>query len=250
MKKKISFVCNEESIDLYLQLLFKFMVARGNRKIRVGGDEYDFSLDLKDNEIDSISINDVSYGSLSSAQQRDFSVIRDEAFQKIAVDANADADVPEDDSDVAVDYDILKELDEVPEAEDETDVDDVSCLECGCYDVPKNMDKEGLCPNCSNEPVAVDGDNLSDYARGKARTELDEHIRMTRIFTAFDVTKKLRAGGVRCKHEDVKQLIHNSYLTGAMVDYRRSLVDVGTDIQPWLYCPISRDPSDYNHGDN
>ena len=69
---------------------------------------------------------------------------------------------------------------------------------------------------------------------------------MTRIFTAFDITKSVRKKGLNCKHDDVKQIVHDMYFIGGMNNYNRSLADVGTTVQPWLYCPDSRDPSEYD----
>ena len=45
MSKKISFACNEESVQLFLDILLKLDNARGDRKIRIGGSEFDFYAD-------------------------------------------------------------------------------------------------------------------------------------------------------------------------------------------------------------
>lgn len=145
--------------------------------------------------------------------QDEFAKIRAQAIQAIPIPAPANVLVADDTNDTS-----------------DTDTDD--------SDSDNDSDEDDQTTNLSND----DSDAV--------RRELADFMRMTRIFTAFDITKIVRKRGVRCKHDDVKQIVHSVYMSGGMSGYNRDLVDMGRDIQPWLYCPDSRDPSEYNHGDN
>ncbi len=229
--KKISFECEDESVELYVNIILKLQGVRGDRKIRIGGSEYDFYEDV-DGAVSRLCINDVEWHSLSSTEHREFAVMRSDM-----ISGRNKTSVVVDNSPV----------DTVPTSVVNGD-DEVACVGCGKYVSASKMDSEGLCPNCSDEEVTQC--NLSDWATQKIKDELNESLRMMRIFTAFDITKRVRKNKVRCKHDDVKQIVHNAYINGEMPNYDRSLIDVGTAIQPWLYCPVSRIVDDYNHGDN
>jgi hypothetical protein len=64
------------------------------------------------------------------------------------------------------------------------------------------------------------------------------------MFTAFDITKQLRANGTFI-HRNIKQIVHALYNHGEMQGYNRSLIDVGKNIRPFLYHPSSSDVSTY-----
>lgn len=230
MSKKISFMCNDEAVDLYISLIEKLQESSGDRKIRIGGSEYDFYSDI--DKAGGLLVDDTDYYSLSDFDQREFEVVRANfiASKATAVEIEDESELVDSDSDSV------------------EDDEEVACLQCGSYHPESTMDSEGLCCDCSDEEPETS--NLTNYAEQKVNAELSENIRMNRIFTAFDITKRIRTEGVKCKHEDVKQLVHNAFLNGEMDNYGRSLIDVGTAIQPWLYCPVTRSASEYNHGDN
>jgi hypothetical protein len=58
------------------------------------------------------------------------------------------------------------------------------------------------------------------------------------VFTAFDVTRELRAQGVRCFHDEVRRVVHGLYFAGGMPGYTRALRDVGGPAPAYLYYPI------------
>ena len=65
-------------------------------------------------------------------------------------------------------------------------------------------------------------------------------------FTAFDITKILRHGGIRVHHHVVSMEVRVLYSNHVMGDFRRTCVDVGTPIQPLLYHPDGSEPSGYD----
>jgi len=73
-----------------------------------------------------------------------------------------------------------------------------------------------------------------------ALTSIDE------MFTAFDVTRRVRAAGSTVRHFDVKRLVHSTYNNGNFpLEYERNLKSIG-NLSPFLYHPMSKDPEDYD----
>ena len=252
--KKMSVVCNDETVSLFIDIIEKLQNAKGDIKIRIGGSEYVFYKGV--DSFGGIAIDDIDYYSLPDADRNGFASMRSAAIAIWEATKDAVSD-PIDEDDVAKSAAIVDDADTMigieVEDDDEFDEGEIACLDCGSYHKVSKIDEEGLCPNCTEEDNEVTlpvPSNLSGYASQKVRAEIGESIRMNRIFTAFDITKKIRKDGVRYKHEDVKQLVHDSFLNGELTGYTRTLIDVGTAIQPWLYCPVTRDASEYNHGDN
>jgi hypothetical protein len=54
-------------------------------------------------------------------------------------------------------------------------------------------------------------------------------------FTAYDITKELRAMFVRCKHDDVKTVVHETFDNAGMAGYSRELRDLGGNGPAWYY---------------
>jgi len=233
---KVSFNCEEASVDLFVQVLSKLENIKGSRKIRIGGSEYTF---YGVDNVSDISVDDVLYCKMAAMDQRALSALRSRSIP-IAAPANVLAPITNTVASVADDSD----------TDDELEIDE-PCGDCGTYVSPKNLDSKGYCCDCSVEDTdSAPSTNLSTDDATAVRNELVDYTRMTRIFTAFDITRNIRRNGIRCNHEDVKQIVHNMYEVGGMSGYSRSLVDVGRNVRPWLYCPDSRDSSEYDHGDN
>lgn len=95
-----------------------------------------------------------------------------------------------------------------------------------------------------------------DDSQSKSNLEIDVDIIITDLcdgeglFTAYDITRELRAEGKKCRHSDVRNIVHNTYTSGEMLyDYTRSLIFVGHNHQAFVYHPKDVDPNVYN-GDN
>ena len=85
----------------------------------------------------------------------------------------------------------------------------------------------------------------------------DSVLEMTRednMFTAFDVTKIVRKTLGRSEkvfHNDVNGIVQGMFNGGQIFQkdntpYTRSLIDIGSTAQPWLYHPVSFDPTSYD----
>ena len=66
------------------------------------------------------------------------------------------------------------------------------------------------------------------------------------MFTAFDVTRRLRAKGEDVRHYEVKSVVHDFFARGQMgMDYDRTVRNVAGG-SPFIYHPDTKDPEDYN----
>lgn len=97
---------------------------------------------------------------------------------------------------------------------------------------------------------------MCDFATlQEIETVVLEKCQNAELFTAFDVTKAVRAKvgrSVNVPHNDVKQEVHNLFASGQMgSDYTRTLgnLPLASGIpQPWVYHPTTADPSSYGSG--
>jgi bifunctional DNA-binding transcriptional regulator/antitoxin component of YhaV-PrlF toxin-antitoxin module len=65
-------------------------------------------------------------------------------------------------------------------------------------------------------------------------------------FTAYDITLAARRKGVRERHDDIKQVVHDVYANSEMPSvYIRSIVNLTGGAQPFLYHPTWKSPRDY-----
>lgn len=68
-----------------------------------------------------------------------------------------------------------------------------------------------------------------------------------KLFTAFDVTNKLRESGVTCFHSDVKKEVHESFSgTDAPLDYTRTQMQMPNGKVAFVYHPSTIDASEYD----
>jgi bifunctional DNA-binding transcriptional regulator/antitoxin component of YhaV-PrlF toxin-antitoxin module len=97
---------------------------------------------------------------------------------------------------------------------------------------------------------------MCDFATlQEIETVVLEKCQNAELFTAFDVTKAVRAKvgrSVSVPHNDVKQEVHNLFASGQMgSDYTRTLgnLPLASGIpQPWVYHPTTVPASNYGSG--
>jgi hypothetical protein len=65
------------------------------------------------------------------------------------------------------------------------------------------------------------------------------------MFTAFDVTKFLRAGGSNIRHSDVNTAVKQMFRDGEIRGYLRETYDVGAPVAPFVYYHQNADLSHY-----
>ena len=66
------------------------------------------------------------------------------------------------------------------------------------------------------------------------------------MFTAFDVTKFLRASGSQVKHSDVNSAVKQMYRDGEMDNYLRDTKDIGAPVAPFVYYHQNSDLDKYS----
>ena len=76
---------------------------------------------------------------------------------------------------------------------------------------------------------------------------VSQWVRDGKMFTAFEVSLAVKEEGVRERHRNMRDYVHQAiYQAGvARGDYSRTLMDVGAPEQAWVYHPISANPYDY-----
>ena len=72
------------------------------------------------------------------------------------------------------------------------------------------------------------------------------------MFTAFDVTKKIREEGIWAEHSDVRAIVHGMFELGDLsgTGYARTLVPIPGKIPAFCYHLHTDDPDDYVPGAN
>jgi hypothetical protein len=93
-----------------------------------------------------------------------------------------------------------------------------------------------------NTAVDVDANDLRDAISLIVNDKVDQG----QMFTAFDITKEIRANGTQARHKDIKEIVHELYINGDMGGYIRSLINIANvTIQPFIYHPNGSDISTY-----
>lgn len=92
-------------------------------------------------------------------------------------------------------------------------------------------------PN-TNDLSKQDADVIQNLVMNKIKVE--------EMFTAFDITKQARNGGMRIFHEQVKNVIRDMHLTLANEDYTRTPMSMVTGKTAMVYHKIGADPEQYN----
>jgi len=77
----------------------------------------------------------------------------------------------------------------------------------------------------------------------EVETTVATFISQRKHFSAFDITKAVRAAGFKERHKDIKQVVHRLYGDEEMSDYTRTLVNFpGGNGSAFLYHPPEIDP--------
>ncbi len=80
----------------------------------------------------------------------------------------------------------------------------------------------------------------------KIRQAAADWLREGRMFTAFEISLEVKAEGVRERHRNMKEFIHQVLAElGGQHNYTRTLRDVGAPIHAWLYHKIGDNPFMY-----
>jgi hypothetical protein len=84
-------------------------------------------------------------------------------------------------------------------------------------------------------------------ARNAIMDVVGELTNQGKLFSAFDVTKMLRAKGINEPHRSVKQEVHSMYRNlGMPTNYERELVHLANNDTAWVYYPEGADPQTYD----
>jgi len=77
----------------------------------------------------------------------------------------------------------------------------------------------------------------------EVETTVATFISQRKHFSAFDITKAVRAAGFKERHKDIKKVVHHLYGDEEMSDYTRTLVNFpGGNGSAFLYHPPEVDP--------
>jgi hypothetical protein len=68
-----------------------------------------------------------------------------------------------------------------------------------------------------------------------------------KMFTAFEVSLAVKDQGIRERHRNMRDYIHESIFRAGVArgDYTRTLMDVGAPQQAWVYHPVGANPYEY-----
>lgn len=81
------------------------------------------------------------------------------------------------------------------------------------------------------------------------KTVVDGFVAKGFMFTAFDVTKLIRASGNQIYHRDVTRAVQEMFRDGEMPDYEHDTFDVGAKVAPFVYyhrnCDVANYQSDW-----
>src|SRR5262249_11272704 len=72
-------------------------------------------------------------------------------------------------------------------------------------------------------------------------------VREGKMFTAFEVSLAVKEEGVRERHRNMREYVHQSIFRAGVArgDYTRTLMDVGAPEQAWVYHPAGSNPYEY-----
>ena len=76
--------------------------------------------------------------------------------------------------------------------------------------------------------------------------EVKNKVSNGEMFTAYDVTCSIRKNGTNETHNEIKEVVHDLFNQGDMVNYDRTRFTIpGKGSWAWLYFPIGTDYNDY-----
>src|SRR5215471_15587043 len=76
---------------------------------------------------------------------------------------------------------------------------------------------------------------------------VQDWVREGRMFTAFEVSLAVKEQGIRERHRNMREYVHQSIFRSGIArgDYSRTLMDVGAPEQAWVYHSIGSNPYEY-----
>lgn len=83
---------------------------------------------------------------------------------------------------------------------------------------------------------------LTDNDKTVVRDIVKEFVDKKWKFTAYTITTEARKKGITARHSELKQIVHDMYRDGEMLNYDRTTQDVGAPVKPFYYFP--KDDSD------
>jgi len=93
---------------------------------------------------------------------------------------------------------------------------------------------------------------MCDQATQTAVTDAaNGFISQNKMFTAYDVTRRVRAMNIRVFHKDVREVVRDMFSTGQMQNYSKRLMPIPSSPNPaFVYHPVTDDPANYDPLDN
>ena len=76
--------------------------------------------------------------------------------------------------------------------------------------------------------------------------EVKTWMEAERMFTAYEISRAVRAKGVDLRHREMKDAIHAAIYRRRSRSYSRTLVDVGAPERAWVYHPMTKNPHQFN----
>jgi len=87
--------------------------------------------------------------------------------------------------------------------------------------------------------------NLSDSDVDVIKSVITDKVNGREMFTAFDITKKVRSDGMRAFHNDVKSVVADMHQTMANLGYTRTPMSIFNGKTAMVYHRIGDDPNNY-----
>lgn len=84
--------------------------------------------------------------------------------------------------------------------------------------------------------------SLTQSHRDIIENEVGIWMDSDRMFTAFEISRAVKAKGVNLRHRDMKEFIHASVHRRRSRTYTRTLLNVGAPQQAWVYHPLTKNP--------
>lgn len=86
---------------------------------------------------------------------------------------------------------------------------------------------------------------MDDALRAKIERAAKQWTVEGKMFTAFEISLRLKADGVQERHRNMKQEIHAALARVGGANYSRTLMDVGAPSQAWVYHKLRDNPYTY-----
>ena len=100
--------------------------------------------------------------------------------------------------------------------------------------------------NCSKNDRVLTV-TITDQLSDKIVIILEDMIGSNAIFTAFDVTKRIRVENptMDVPHEDVKEMVQDCFYNDFYEDYCRKCIDLTVSARAYVYYPTGKSPYDH-----